>query len=355
MAPRYYDIAVNLTDSMFMGSFETGSKARPEWYRILDRAAYFNVEKVMITGSSLEESRKAIQMAVEYEGPVKLYTTVGVHPCTVNEFENDPEGHIEQLRLTIKHGVDSGVLRAIGEIGLDYDRFQHTIKSVQLKYFELQLKLACEFDLPLFLHMRSACDDFIDTIEPFIKGTRPDGLRLKNPRGVVHSFTGEWEEAQRLIQLGFHLGVNGCSLRTSDSMEVVRKIPLEKIMIETDAPWCEVRKTHSSFGLLSEPPNEFYPRTTGLVQQIPQTKKQKVVKLDAFLKVPLVSKMKDLAISPQVATAIGETEWEFGAVVKGRNEPCFVGQIAEAIAKLKGIPSERVIETVYETSCKMFA
>ena len=124
---------------------------------------------------------------------------------------------------------DSGHIVAFGEIGLDYDRLFLTAKEQQLKHFEMQLDLATELQLPLFLHMRAACDDFIRILEP-----RLSSLPKK---GLVHSFTGTLEEAQKILRLGLDIGINGCSLKTEDNLEVLRSLPLDRLQIETDGPW----------------------------------------------------------------------------------------------------------------------
>jgi TatD DNase family protein len=127
---------------------------------------------------------------------------------------------------------------AIGEIGLDYDRVHFCEPDIQKKYFEKQLELAETFDLPLFLHCRAAHDDFIQILE---------NNKSKTERGgVVHSFDGTLEQAKKFIEMGFYIGLNGCSLKTDANLEVVKALPNDRIMIETDAPWCEIRPTHAS-------------------------------------------------------------------------------------------------------------
>jgi TatD DNase family protein len=101
---------------------------------------------------------------------------------------------------------EAGHAVAFGEIGLDYDRLFLTPMHQQLKYFEAQLDIAVEVQLPLFLHSRAASEDF----------ERLLGAKLEQlpKRGLVHSFTGTVEEMQRLVQLGFDIGVNGCSMKS---------------------------------------------------------------------------------------------------------------------------------------------
>ncbi len=83
--------------------------------------------------------------------------------------------------------------------------------------------------MPLFLHMRAACDDF-ERLYLAKKSELPK-------KGLVHSFTGSFEELERMLSLGLDIGVNGCSLKTEENLEVVKRIPLERLHIETDGPW----------------------------------------------------------------------------------------------------------------------
>lgn len=108
---------------------------------------------------------------------------------------------------------------------MDYDRFSFADKETQLKCFKDQLEVACTLDLPLFLHCRSAIDDFITTIKPF--------LNQLPRRGVLHSFTGTIEEADKILELGFLIGLNGCSIRDQNGIDVVKHLPLDKIMLES--------------------------------------------------------------------------------------------------------------------------
>lgn len=134
-----------------------------------------------------------------------------------------------EIRKLAQEGKAAGHAVAFGEIGLDYDRLMLTVKEQQLKYFEKQLDLAVDIQLPLFLHMRAAADDFKRLLVPRLE-------KLPN-KGLVHSFTGTLEEMNSLIALGLDIGINGCSLRAEESLDVVRQIPLDRIQIETDGPW----------------------------------------------------------------------------------------------------------------------
>lgn len=192
---------------------------------------------------------------------------------------------------------------AFGEIGLDYDRLFLCPKEQQLKYFEAQLDLAIKIQLPLFLHSRAASTDF----ERLLRERLPQLPK----RGLVHSFTGTTEEMQRLVEMGFDIGVNGCSMKTEENVEVVRAIPLDRLQIETDGPWCEMRASHAS------------------AKHVP-----------AILSLP---------------KAVKKEKWQPGLMVKGRNEPVTIIQVAHAIADIKGIPVEELCDTAWRNSIKMFA
>jgi TatD DNase family protein len=175
---------------------------------------------------------------------------------------------------------------------LDYDRLFLTPKEQQLKYFEAQLDMAVEVQLPLFLHSRAAAEDFERLLES----------RLENlpKRGLVHSFTGTMEEMQRIVALGFDVGVNGCSMKTEENIAVVKEIPLERLQIETDGPWCEMRPSHAS--------------------------------------------AKFLVDAPKLPKSVKKERWVKGAMVKGRCEPCSIGHVAWAIAGIKGVDVSVVAE-----------
>jgi TatD DNase family protein len=133
------------------------------------------------------------------------------------------------LKTLAVEARDSGHAVAFGEIGLDYDRLFLAPKGTQLKYFDAQLDLATELQMPLFLHSRACSADFERLLD-----SRLDRLPK---RGLVHSFTGTVEEMQRLVAMGFDIGINGCSMKTEENVSVVKEVPLDRLQIETDGPW----------------------------------------------------------------------------------------------------------------------
>ena len=153
---------------------------------------------------------------------------MGVHPCTAHSFTTHPSG-ASALLSSLASLASRPSVRAFGEIGLDYDRLTRCDKPTQLQYFEAQLELATTLNLPLFLHSRAAHEDFSRLIRKYLPRV-PKG-------GCVHSFTGSVEEMRELVELGLDIGVNGCSLKTEENLEVVKQIPLERMQLETDGPW----------------------------------------------------------------------------------------------------------------------
>ncbi|EXJ86391.1 TatD DNase family protein [Capronia epimyces CBS 606.96] len=300
---RYADVGINLGDPVFRGAYH-GKQAHPDDLDdVVQRALDAGCTKLMVTGSSLQESRHAVEIAKRYPGT--CYATVGVHPCSTQDFDSYPGGSdalIQELRALALEAKESGHAVAFGEIGLDYDRLFLSPKSVQLKYFERQLDLAEELQLPLFLHSRACSDDFERIIS-----ARLD--KLPN-RGLVHSFTGTVPELQSLVQLGFDIGINGCSMKTEENLEAVKAVPLDRLQIETDGPWCEIRASHAS--------------------------------------------SQHLRDAPAIPKAVKKEKWQKGLMVKGRNEPATIVQVAHVIAKVKGVSVHEVCEVAWKNSTEMF-
>ncbi|MCU0572992.1 MAG: TatD family hydrolase [Syntrophobacteraceae bacterium] len=186
---------------------------------VLDRASRAGVREIVTIGIDLESSRKAVNLAGRHE---RIYATVGIHPHGARRIDH---ATLESLRRLA--GGDKVV--AIGEIGLDYYRDRQP-RPVQQECFRQQVELACELGLTAVFHVRDAHEDFLRLVEPYA-----DKLR----RGVLHCFSGDWAVAEAALALGFHLSIPGTVTypRAEAQHEVVRRCPVERLLIETDAPF----------------------------------------------------------------------------------------------------------------------
>lgn len=205
------DIGVNLAHDSFDGD-------RAE---VIARACTAGVTQMVITGSTVESSRRAQQLAAG--APGRLAATAGVHPHHATELD---EGGVESLRALAR---EPGVV-ALGECGLDYFR-GFSPRAAQLAAFRRQLELAAELRLPVFLHERDAHDDFLALLREF----RPALVAA-----VAHCFTGGPREAEAYLELDLHIGVTGwvCDERRGNALQAAAPvIPAGRLMIESDAPY----------------------------------------------------------------------------------------------------------------------
>ncbi|RCH91338.1 TatD DNase [Rhizopus azygosporus] len=304
---RFIDIGANLTDPMFRGIYRGKQAHADDFLQVIHRAKQAGVQKLFITGTNLSESKEAIEY-IESNPKEEgfLYTTVGCHPTRSNEFEEHPGGPDDYYNKLAELTQHKSVI-AIGECGLDYDRLFFCPKHVQKKYFERQFDLAEKTRLPMFLHNRNTGNDFFDLVK---------ANRHRFTTGIVHSFTGSMEEMKKLVELDLYIGVNGCSLKTEENLQVVKEIPEDKLVIETDAPWCDIRPTHASFKHLQNVPKE------EMALYSPPSKKKE--------------------------------RFEMGYMVKSRNEPCTVGLVLHAVAAIRNANPNELSEKVWENTYKAF-
>lgn len=248
------DIGANMLDPMFQGIYREKERHPADFSAVLARALSAGVSKLMVTAGTLQESRDALKLCRSYGSPERsempeLCCTVGVHPTRCGEFEDsavaaDPESYLQQLLMVAQEAGD--FCTAVGECGLDYDRLQFCPRETQLKYFQRQLAdLAIPLQKPLFLHCRTS-----DAAKDLLKILTEARSELPSCPGVVHSFDGNIEDARSFIQLGFFIGINGCSLKTAENLEMVKQLPEDSILLETDAPWCGIKASHAGHGYI---------------------------------------------------------------------------------------------------------
>jgi len=211
-----------------------------DWQGVIQRALAQNVWLINV-GTQRDTSRGAVEVAHKYKEGV--YAAVGLHPVHTEKSYHDSKelGTEDTAKEFTSRGeefdydyyeklAEDPKTVAIGECGLDYYRLGEETKGKQAEAFLAQVDLAKEVKKPLMIHCRNAFDDLITILNEH-KGF------LNNPSGVIHFFTGTAEDAKKLIDLGFSFTFGGVVTFTHDYDEVIKMIPVDKILSETDAPY----------------------------------------------------------------------------------------------------------------------
>lgn len=177
-----------------------------------------NVIGILNCGASLEGAMDSVALANKYDF---FYAAVGIHPEYADKLD---ENVINQLRDL----ASNNKVRAIGEIGLDYYYDENPEREVQKKAFIRQMELAKELKLPVIIHDRDAHEDTLNIIKQFPEVT-----------GEIHCFSGSLEFAKQCLKLGYYIGITGVVTfkNAKKIIEVVKEIPLDKILVETDCPY----------------------------------------------------------------------------------------------------------------------
>lgn len=302
-------MAVTYTADQFRGIYRGKQYHEADFVEVLKRAKEYGCHKVMLTTMSLSGAAQNLKLVREFPEMCKM--TLGVHPYNAAELydEQTSQGGQNAYLDSLKKMGDmllaekSSPLAAFGEIGLDYVYLDRADKETQCRAFRDQLELATHFQLPLFLHVRESTADFISIIQPYLS-------RL--PRGgLVHSFAGTKDEMLRLVKLGLEISVNGISFRTEEQIEMVKHIPLDKLQLETDSPWCEVAS--------NDPRIEKY---LAAARPLPPSRKH--------------------------------NKFVLGQMVKNRNESCAIERVALVVAGIKSVPMDEVVEAAWNNSGRMF-
>ncbi|MFN8375239.1 MAG: TatD family hydrolase [Anaerolineae bacterium] len=191
---------------------------------VLTRAADAGVTRIIIPAIDVETSTQIVHMSAQYPN---LYATVGVHP---NDVANVDETTIAQLAELAQSSV-----AAVGEIGLDYywNKFP---RETQIAAFEAQLSLAAKLQLPVIIHNRDASEDTMAVLEQWVRDLPP---ALKARPGVLHSFSGTPQIAERALDIGFYLGFTGpiTFKKAEETRAIAASTPLNRILVETDGPY----------------------------------------------------------------------------------------------------------------------
>jgi len=204
------DIGINLSHKSYAHDLD----------KIIQRSKDHSVTLLVITGTCEKRSREALQLSGKYDC---CYATAGVHP-------HDAKSFTEQTFAQLEKFCENKKVVAVGECGLDYDRM-FSPKDKQQEVFIQQINLAVKVGKPLFLHERDAFQDFSTILEKH----KPAEIKA-----CVHCFTGTKEQLLKYIELGCYIGITGWvndNKRGAELQQIVKLIPHDKIMIETDGPF----------------------------------------------------------------------------------------------------------------------
>lgn len=192
---------------------------------VLERARANGIDKLILTGTNADTSGDVINLTEQYNAQFTdmLYATVGIHPHYADQFNGDSLNQLTEL-------ANHPSVVAVGETGLDFNRNFSTQKN-QIYAFEQQLELAAKLQIPLFMHEREAAQRQIEILHNY---------RDHISGGVIHCFTGDRDSLFKYLDLDLHIGITGwiCDERRGLQLqELVANIPLNRLMIESDAPY----------------------------------------------------------------------------------------------------------------------
>lgn len=186
---------------------------------IISGATNAGVTRLICVGCDLEDSRLAIDFVGKHDN---CWASVGIHPHEAKGYSGQPDKLEAFAALPLKSKVV-----AIGECGFDY-YYNHSPKEAQIEVLRFQIELALKHGLPLIFHVREAFEDFWPVFESY-----------RGVRGVLHSFTDSAVNLEKALEHDLYIGVNGIATfaKSSDQLDVYKRIPTAKLLLETDAPF----------------------------------------------------------------------------------------------------------------------
>ena len=186
---------------------------------VVNRALDAGVERCYLP--SINSKYNSNMLELEKKFPGFFYSMIGLHPCYVNDDYNS------ELEF-VKNKIIEHDYKAVGEIGIDLFHEKKFLNQ-QIFVFEEQIKLALENDLPIVIHSRESFNEIYKILKKF---------KSQNLRGIFHCFTGDLEQAKKIIDLNFYIGIGGViTFKNGKIAEFLNSIPIEKLVLETDSPY----------------------------------------------------------------------------------------------------------------------
>lgn len=328
---KLMDIGLNLIDKQFQGVYH-GKKIHPcDIKTVIHKMLENDVSRCMLTSSSIQDYHDNAKICQDYKDLIpNIGYTVGIHPCSSAEMMDGND--LDMSKFTVLENIWKDLLKsknphflAFGEFGLDYDRLEYAPKTTQKMVFEKQLEIISKLTIHLdhqppvfFLHMRSCDDDLLTTLDKY--------TFHNDQKFIVHSYTDSLKLMEEILnRKNFFISFNNCSLRTEEGLQNLKACPLDKLFLETDAPWCGIRRTHPSYPLLAEALEET--KDTLPYKQLGYTVLKKK-------KIPLWFEQNGL---DKVEYLIGD-----------RHEPCELWKIFLLASKLKNCTYEEIVDKVWD-------
>jgi TatD DNase family protein len=205
----FFDTHAHLDDPRF----------QPDRAQVIQNAKDAGLELVVNIGCGVESARSTIRLTEQYDW---IYGTVGIHPHEAKTVD-------EEVYFALKDLAKKPKVVAVGEIGLDF-HYDYSPREVQAEVFRLQIGMARELGLPVVIHDREAHQLTLDIL---------DETRAWDLGGIIHCYSGSWQMAKQIIKKGYYIAVGGVLTFSSAAKlkEVVREIPMDKLLIETDCPY----------------------------------------------------------------------------------------------------------------------
>ena len=238
----YFDSHAHYYDARFKTEFEGGAD------RLLTSLFADNLVGVINVGDSINNSKKCIAQAAKYEN---MYVAAGIHPGCAGR-DGDLDTSRKEL-CNLLDDMEKNKIVAVGEIGFDY-HYDDTDRETQREFFEMQMRVAEMYGLPVVIHDREAHGDCFDMV-----------CKYPNVRGVFHSYSGSAEMATELIKRGWVISFSGVvTFKNANRVrEVLASIPLDRLLIETDAPYLA---PHPNRGKMNHSGNLEY--TVGMIASV---------------------------------------------------------------------------------------
>ncbi|CAG9838128.1 unnamed protein product [Diabrotica balteata] len=301
---KFIDIKANLTNSQFSGAYKCCFRDpptqihKPDVKHVLERSYDAGLQKIIICALDLAESKKALRIA---KRDSRLFTTVGCAPTRCLQFEEngEPDLYLQQLKDVIALGKKKVV--AVGECGLNCDVYYYYPINLQLKYFEVQVQLSQLFNLPLIIYSQgdSAPGMLLNILRKY-PGTR----------GVIHFFDSTIEMTRTFIDKGFYIGLDTWSFREEQTIEIVKRIPVDKMLFQTNCPDRVINRTFPAYCHVSRENLELL--------------------------------------------TIKKRKWRPDFMVTGRSEPCNIRQILDMAAFVTNRNKNELAEQVYCNTTRLF-